>query len=343
MIGVLLVNLGTPDSPRPWDVYRYLQEFLLDGRVIDVPWLQRQLLVRGIIVPFRHRSSAATYKEVWTENGSPLLVYSRELAEKVQDGLGEGYLVRLAMRYQKPSIEQALSQLDRAEVEKLIVFPLFPQYASATTGSVHERVMKVVSSWHRVPDLHFVKDYPVDPLMIRAFAERGRDKEVKDFDHILMSFHGLPERHIRKSDRSGKCLTGHCCQAAEGTNAWCYRRQCYCTARALAQELEIDSSHYTVCFQSRLGKDPWIQPYTTDVLELLAKKGIKRLAVFCPAFVADCLETIFEVGVEYAEDWKKLGGEELILVDSVNAHPLWVDAVCQMIQARVPQTSECHA
>lgn len=339
-IGILLVNLGTPDSPKTADVRKYLTEFLTDGRVIDFPWLPRQLLVRGIISPFRAGSSAKTYKEIWDETtGSPLLHYSVQFADQLrelfvaQNDEQTEYIVELAMRYQSPSLDSALSNLQQAQVDRIVVFPLFPQYASATTGSIHQKVMEIVGSWWEIPEISFVNSYPTYEPMIEVFADNGRSYDPGSYDHILFSFHGLPQRQLRKASLNNYCLNqpGNCCETLCQENKMCYSAQCYATARAIAAELDLSEADYTVCFQSRLGRDPWAQPYTSDVLEHLAEAGKKRVLVFCPAFVADCLETIFEIGEEYQEEFEEAGGEKVQLVESLNDNDKWVRSVFDLL------------
>lgn len=325
--GVLLVNLGTPDSHHPSAVYRYLNEFLTDDRVIDIPWIQRQLLVRGLIVPFRYRQSAKLYRRLWTANGSPLLFHGKAVEKKLQEALGHSHHVVLAMRYQSPSIRDGLDKLQKEQVDEILILPLFPQYASSTTGSVHQKVMKVVQNWQVFPKLTFLNQYFEHPGLIDAFYQRGLQYPVDSYDHILFSFHGLPERHIRKADPSGTCLSKECCQTACQNNRFCYKAQCHATARAIVAKLSLKEDNYTICFQSRLGKDPWLQPYTSDVLKECAAKGFKRLLVFCPSFVCDCLETTCEITHEYGEEFKKLGGKELQLVEGLNSHPAWIEAL----------------
>jgi ferrochelatase len=332
--GVLLVNLGTPDSYHPSAVYRYLNEFLTDERVIDMSWLRRQILVRGVIVPLRFRQSAKLYRRLWTPEGSPLLVHGRDVESKLQAALGDSYHVVLAMRYQSPSIEQGLEKLRGKQVEELIVLPLFPQYASATTGSVHQKVMEKLQRWEVIPKLVLINQFCDHPKMIEAICARAKQHRLDSYDHILFSFHGLPERQIRRADPSGKCLTPNCCQASCSAKQFCYKAQCYATARALVERLSLRETDYTVCFQSRLGRDPWLQPYTSSVLENLAEKGMKRILVFCPSFVCDCLETTCEISLEYGEEFKKRGGEELQLVEGLNSHPAWIEALQSLVTER---------
>jgi protoporphyrin/coproporphyrin ferrochelatase len=331
--GVLLVNLGTPDAPTRGAVYRYLKEFLLDKRVLDISWLGRNLLVRGIIAPFRSGQSAKGYQKLWTENGSPLKHYGQVLAREVQAVLGDDFVVELAMRYQNPSVESAMKRLEAAKVSDYIVMPLFPQYASASTGSVHEEVMRLFSLRNNIPDIQFINSFYVYPPMIQIFAENARKYDIKSYDHILFSFHGLPERQLVKSDMScSHCLkVENCCEAINLNNQFCYSAHCFATAQAIAKELDIKKEDYTVCFQSRLGRAEWKKPYTPVVLKARADKGDKRLLAFSAAFVADCLETIVEIGEEYKEDFEKMNGGHLDFVESLNDNPKWIRAVADLI------------
>ncbi|MBB2151853.1 ferrochelatase [Pedobacter gandavensis] len=332
--GILLVNLGTPDSPEVSDVRRYLDEFLMDERVIDINAFQRTLLVKGIIVPFRSPKTSKLYKEIWDENGSPLLYFSKIQAAMVQEKLGDEYQVELAMRYQNPSIASGLDRLKAGLVESIQVIPLFPQYASASTGSVIQKVMELVGKWQTVPPISFINSFHDNELMIDTFAENAQKYQPESYDQILFSFHGLPERQLKKCDHTGQhCLKkDDCCSTLTDVNKFCYSAQCHDTARLIAKKLNIPAEKYSVCFQSRLGKEPWVQPYTSDVLKALAEKGKKRLLVFCPAFVADCLETLYEVSVEYHEEFRALGGEEVQLVASLNDDPKFIDALVAMVK-----------
>lgn len=336
--GVLLVNLGTPDSPSVPDVRRYLDEFLMDRRVIDIPYLRRAFVVKGIIVPFRSFSSAKLYQEIWNENGSPLLYYSILQQRLLQEQLGDEYMVELAMRYQNPSVTDALNRLRTAMVDSLQVIPLFPQYASASTGSVVELVMDLMRSWHTFPQLSFVNSFYDNDLMLEVFAENGRKHQPENYDHILFSYHGLPVRQLTEVDAAGghRCEEAGCRQVINERNKFCYVAQCYATTRLLAEKLNLPEEKYDVCFQSRLGKTPWVEPYTTDVLKKLAREGRKKLLVFCPAFVADCLETLYEISEEYNKEFRELGGEHVQLVESLNDHPLWITALKQFV---IPENS----
>lgn len=325
--GILLVNLGTPKSYQPGAVFSYLNEFLTDARVIDIPWVQRQLLVRGIIVPTRFKQSAKLYEQVWTAQGSPLLVHGKNLTQALQGNLGSDFKVSLAMRYQNPSIQEGLEELKKANVKEILIFPLFPQYASATTGSVHQKVMEIVGQWLNIPKLTFINNFATHPSLIESFCAQGRQHQIDSYDHVLFSFHGLPERQIQKADPCGVCLKAGCCDKISSNNQFCYKAQCYATARHIVSELGLSPDRYTICFQSRLGKEPWVQPFTMDCIKSCAEKGHKKLLVFCPSFVCDCLETTCEISYEYATEFKHLGGERLDLVEGLNCHPVWVQAV----------------
>jgi len=330
--GVLLVNLGTPDSTNTGDVRKYLREFLMDKRVIDIPFLGRWLLVNGIIAPFRAPKSAKEYRKLWDERGSPLLYYGQDMAKLLQSALGPDYEVVLAMRYQSPSIAAGLEHLQKLPVKDIIVVPMFPQYASATTGSIIDKVMEMVRTWQIIPSVQFVSQFVEHPLFIESVAERGRKYlQGQEWDHIIFSYHGLPERQIRKGSYGNYCQLGSCCNKFTEQNRYCYRAQCFHTSRQVAQVLGLQPEQYSTTFQSRLGRDPWLQPYTNEVLEHLAKDGKKRVLAFSPAFVADCLETTVEVGQEFKEEFEEAGGEHWQLVESLNDLPIFVDCLKDLV------------
>lgn len=334
--GVLLVNLGTPDSPAVPDVRKYLREFLMDKRVIDISFIARWALVNLIIAPFRAPKSAKTYRELWEDRGSPLMFHGVDLKAKMKKTLGDDYIVAFGMRYQNPTILSALDELLDQNVKKIIVLPLFPQYASATTGSVFEQVMDDIKGRLVLPELDFISRYPDDELMIKTFADMGR-KYMKsmDYDHVVFSYHGLPERQIKKSSVDGYCqLSTKCCATYHAKNQFCYRAQCFLTSRKLAEELALSDGQYSVFFQSRLGRDPWIQPYAEDEIKRLAKEGKKKILIFCPSFTADCLETSIEVGEEFKELFIEEGGETWQLVESLNSQDLWVESLKRMVLKR---------
>jgi len=338
--GILLVNLGTPDAPRTSEVRRYLREFLSDSRVIDLPAAARWALVNGAIAPFRSPKSAAAYRKVWTERGSPLLFHSEDLRDALRERLPR-LAVELAMRYGNPSIDAGLESLRDAGVDHVFVAPLYPQYASSSTGSTLEAVYRAMAARWNTPYVTALPAFYDDPRFLDAFVAVGQPVlEELEPDHVLFSYHGLPERHCLKSDDSGShCLKrDDCCERIKDANRNCYRAQCFSTTAGLRQRLGLDTGNSTITFQSRLGRTPWIRPYTDEELPKLAGRGVKRLAVFCPAFVADCLETLEEIGMRAREDFLAAGGEELVLVPSLNASPAWADGLAAMLRERLEAT-----
>jgi ferrochelatase len=350
MQAVLLVNLGSPDSFAVPDVRRYLEEFLMDEYVIDVPTPLRSLIVKGAILPFRPRRSAAAYRSVWWEQGSPLVVLSERLTERVSEQLP--FPTALAMRYGKPSIQDVLEQLcrDHPDVNEILLVPMYPQYAMATTKTVVERTRAVLpqveQSCGRRLALRVVKPFYQHPLYINALAATVKDALPHNVDFLLMSYHGVPERHLHKTDPTnpnarkgqGHCLNhsaaSDCCENVCMPNAVqevCYRHHAFETSRLLASALQLEAEQWGIAFQSRLGSDAWLKPYTADELKRLAQSGVQRLAVACPAFVADCLETLEEIGEEGREIFLHNGGKEFTLIPCMNDHPAWVDALGQII------------
>ncbi len=329
--GVLIVNLGTPDSPSVPDVRKYLFEFLNDTRVIDLPWLLRKFLINIIIVPFRAPKSAKFYQQLWTDKGSPLLIYGESVKEKLQAALGNSFEVEFAMRYQNPSMNDVLEKMRKKQHQKLFIVPLFPQYASATTGSVIEKAMNIISKWWVIPEVKFVGQFFDDDNFINAFVERAKQFKIKDFDHVLFSYHGLPVRQVDKVHLDGKPCSAHNCEnEINEDNKFCYKAACYATTRLLAAKLNLQKDDYTVCFQSRLDKD-WLEPFTDKIIIQKAKEGAKKLLVFSPAFVADCLETNVEIGIEYQKLFVEHGGEKVHLVKSLNDHPMWIETLKKLI------------
>lgn len=331
--GLLLVNLGTPESPRTADVRRYLREFLMDPRVIDLPSWKRWLLVQLIIAPFRARPSGEAYGKIWTDRGSPLLFHSEDLAAKVRRRLDGEARVELAMRYGAPSIAEALGRMRAAGVDRILVFPLYPQYSSAATGSTLERVFRCAAEMWNVPYLQVVPPFYDHPAFIDACVALTRPfVERPGVERVFFSFHGLPERHVRKSDDSGShCLAREdCCAAIVEANRNCYRAQCHATARLMAAGLGLPREKWIVCFQSRLGRDPWIRPYTDELLATEARAGCKHAVILSPAFVADCLETIEELGMRGADTWRENGGRSLDVVPCLNSDDAWADVVVRL-------------
>jgi ferrochelatase len=330
--GILLVNLGTPDSFRTADVRRYLRQFLMDGRVIDIPWLPRFLLVNGIIAPFRAPKSAAVYKKVWLPEGSPLKVYGMQLESKIQSLLGDEFLVKLGMRYQNPSMEAAWEEL-KSQVSSITIVPLFPQYASATSGSVAEEWGRITSHLQSIPPYKITGPFYQENFFLQPLIEMlQKPLQEKSYDQVLFSYHGLPERQIRKADDAGCCLKENCCGSIRPDNFLCYRAQCFETSRLIAAGAGLHANEFTTAFQSRLGKDPWIKPYTEETIRSWPGKGIKKVLVLSPSFVADCLETTEEIGEEYHEVFMESGGECWDLLPCLNAGDSWADGFASWIR-----------
>jgi len=331
---ILLINLGTPDSPSVKDVRKYLTQFLNDPRVIDLSWIKRKLLVNGIIVPLRAPKSAKEYARLWKLNNgvSPLMEHGINLKNKLQKLYPENVTVELAMRYGNPSIPDVLAKMQKENYDSIVVVPLYPHYASSSTGTVVEEVMNVIGKWWTIPDIKIVGQFYDHPAFIKAFVEVSKKYHPENYDHILFSYHGLPERHVDKVYFDAKPCADHNCEhEITKENKFCYKAACYETTRLLAKELGISIDKCSTSFQSRLGRDPWIKPYTDHTLEDLAKKGYKNLLVFSPAFVADCLETLIEIGHEYKEQYIEHGGENLQLVESLNSNDVWVDALKEIL------------
>lgn len=326
---ILLINLGTPDSPATPKVGKYLTQFLNDRRVIDINAIGRFLLVNLIIVPFRSARSAKLYKEIWTEKGSPLLIHSLDLQKKLQEQMGENYIVELGMRYQTPSIGAALERLRKQKPSSITVLPLYPQYASSSTGSTIEEVFRLIKGWEIIPDLKVISKFYDHPAFQKALIAQAQKFDYSQYDHVMFSYHGLPERQIRKGAvhyGENSCKMGDCCNSITVNNQYCYRANCMATTRLLVNALQIPEGKYTSAFQSRLD-NKWLKPYSDKIVEELGKKGAKKILVFSPAFVADCLETIHEIGTEYEEIFHEHGGEKITLVPSLNASEEWVKAL----------------
>jgi protoporphyrin/coproporphyrin ferrochelatase len=330
---VLLINLGTPEDPSPAKVGKYLTEFLNDPRVIDINPLGRFALVNLVIVPFRRFKSSKIYNHIWTKKGSPLLLHSEELKDKLQTELGQNYHVELAMRYGKPGIARALENLRAQKPSKIHVVPLYPQYASSSTGSTIQKVLTIIKGWEVIPDLHIVSKFYDRSEFIGAFLVEARKHNVAEYDHVIFSYHGLPERQIHKASShygGNTCKLGACCNSITKNNQFCYRANSFETTRRLVSALDIPEGKYTTSFQSRLD-DKWLKPYSDKVIEDLAKNGARNVLVFSPAFVADCLETIYEIGTEYQEIFRQHGGGKLTLVSSLNSGDEWVKALRRII------------
>ena len=318
--GILLVNLGSPDSPKPKDVKKYLGEFLMDERVIDLPLLARTLLVKGIILNTRPKASAKAYQKIWWEEGSPLIVLSERLQEKVQKEVE--YPVALAMRYGSMTLKKGLQELVDKGCTEIKTIPLYPQFAMATTETIDVKVDELVAEHFpgvqitRTPAFYHREDY------INVLSKSiGEALDQLDYEHILFSYHGVPERHIRKSDiTNGNCkMNGKCCfKKGSEQHEFCYRHQCEITTVNVAKKLGLKNGTYSTTFQSRLGFDPWLKPYTDRTIERMGKEGTKKMAIVTPAFVSDCLETLEEIAMEGEEIFHEVGGKEFTVIPCLN-------------------------
>lgn len=328
MKGVLLVNLGSPDSPKPKDVKKYLDEFLMDERVIDVPYLLRAFLVKGIILNTRPKKSAAAYKKIWTDKGSPLIVFSEKLKVELQGKLDMP--VALAMRYGSMSIEQGLQQLVDQNVQEILLISLYPQYAMSTSETVAEKVKAVCNEKFKHLKIDVLPPFYDKDLYINALVKSIQNHMADaQIEHLLFSYHGVPERHIRKSDITQQHCTidGNCCEQKSDAHAFCYRHQCLETTRQVVEKLNLAKDNYTTSFQSRLGRDPWLQPYTAKTLEKMPRDGKKNIAVVTPSFVSDCLETLEEMEMENKEIFMDSGGEQYNFIPCLNDNEQWVEAL----------------
>jgi protoporphyrin/coproporphyrin ferrochelatase len=334
--GILLVNLGTPDAPDTSSVRRYLRQFLMDPFVIDIPALARWALVHLLILPRRPQASAEAYRKIWISRGSPLLYHTRDLTQKVASLLGPLIPVRFGMRYGSPSLETAIEELHQSGVNQITALPLYPQYSLAATESSVVELKRVIGERHPEVALRILPAFYADPGFVRSFVESAREA-LKDFrhDHIVFSFHGLPERHVKKTDATGAhCLaSSDCCARIDERNRDCYRAQCFHSAREIAAGLGLKAADYSIGFQSRLGRTPWIKPYTDLLYPELAARGVKRIAVLSPSFVADCLETLEEIQLRGREQFIACGGEDLKLVPSLNSRDDWAQAVAKLVTA----------
>jgi ferrochelatase len=331
MRAILLINTGTPDSPSVKDVWKYLTQFLNDKNVITMPAVARLLLVNAIIIPFRVRKSAGLYRKVWTEGGSPLRIHSERVTKALQKELGEEYEVFMAMRYGKPSIPEVLKEIALTGISSLTIVPMFPQKASSTTGSAVEKAMQIIARWEKKPEIKVVDHFHDHPGFIQSEVALLKKYNPENFDHVLFSFHGLPLQHItdmhREYGHDGNCYN----EGNTGSCRKCYAGACHETARLIADALQLERSKYSVAFQSRFSKG-WTSPFTDDELIRLAKTGVHRLLVVSPSFVADCLETIVEVGIDYKEFFGNNCGGELTLAESLNSSPEWVNGLASIVR-----------
>ncbi len=331
---VLLMNVGSPDKPEPGAVWIYLTEFLNDKRVIDLPWLLRKFLVNFIIIPFRVLNSTRLYKLLWTGKGSPLIFYSFEMRDKLQAQLGSDYEVFVAMRYRNPDYRKVIARIKKEGYKRLVLFPLYPQYAMSTNETTVVAVQDELKRQEVNIPMSVVCQFYDHPGFIKALAARGNEYNVSEYDHVVFSYHGLPNRHLERVHpgiNPGICT---CPTEMPAHGKTCYRATCYATTRLLAKELDLKPADYSVAFQSRLDKD-WMEPFTDKVLLSKLKEGKKRILVFAPAFVTDCLETIIEIGDEYREMFLENGGNDLQLVPALNAENQWVDTMANLVKGSV--------
>lgn len=338
--GILLMNLGSPDSTKVGDVRKYLDQFLMDERVIDKPWLLRALLVKGIIVPFRAAKSAEAYKTIWTDEGSPLVVLTKKLQEELQQLVD--FPIAIAMRYGNPDPATAFQNLLSAmpDMKEVIALPLYPHYAMSSYETAVEQVRKIYKEKKYSFTLNFIKPFYGDPQYLFALSEKIRSYLDVEYDHLLFSYHGLPERHLRKSDVTGcHCMQSNdCCYVPSPAHETCYRHQVISTTESVARMLQIPQNKYSISFQSRLGKG-WLTPFTDIRLQQMPGEGIKRLLVVCPAFVSDCLETLEEIEDRGKKLFLEAGGETFAMIPCLNTDPLWVKAIANWVNNYPPEES----
>lgn len=324
---VLLVNLGSPDSTSVRDVRRYLKEFLLDPRVIDGPWLTRQLVVRCLILPRRPKNTAHAYEQIWTSEGSPLVVISRKVQALLQQRIE--FPVELAMRYGNPSIPDVMKNLLMKGVDEILLLPLYPHYAMSSYETVVERVREVLAEYKAQVQLKILQPFYKDPLYIDALVESAKEELARGYDHLLISFHGLPQRHLKISDPThAHCMVKEsCCTTPHQAHDTCYRAQAFQTVHHFVAKAGIPSERYSVSFQSRLGRDPWLTPFTDEKIPALAREGVRKLLVLSPSFVSDCLETLEELGMRGKDLFLEAGGKEFALIPCLNEQLSWIDAL----------------
>jgi len=335
---LVIFNLGSPKSPAPKHVRSYLHQFLMDPYVIDLPWIARAGLVFGVITWFRPRKSGHAYANIWdAERGSPLIYNTEEFVQKLQEKLGNAVDVSMGMRYAQPSVQSVLEKIVSKNPSKITLCAMYPQYALSSSETVYKECARVLKKLNYKGEVLTLKPFHSEPEFIHAFTEQGRrnlPEKIDDKTYVLMSFHGIPERHLEKlpTHHPQHCLSprGNCCDELTSENRDCYRAQSFSTARLLAKKLGLKQAQYSVSFQSRLGRTPWIRPYTDFVLKDLAERGYKKVFVFCPSFVTDCLETLEEIQIREAETFKAHGGEELKLVPCLNSEDAWVEGFAQM-------------
>ncbi len=346
MRAILLLNLGTPAAPTAKGLREFYRHFFSDPNVFDIPPWARWALRNFIILPFRAPKTARNYEKIWLEGGSPLKVYTDQLKSRLQDAMDptrSRMRVFIGMGYSEPFIGDTMREIEELGVSDILVFPLFPQYSTATTESVLQGVTKAAGRWKEAPRMTVIKDMFSEPAFIRAWTQLidkhlRQDKPNRRVDHVIFSYHGLPEKNILKADNSDNCNFGNCCNEITGRNRYCYRAQCMETTRSIAGAMGWDEDFYSVAFQSRFGRDPWIKPYLDEYLEILAAKQVRRVAVLTPSFISDCLETTFEIGIEYRELFKEKGGGDLVLIPNLNNEEFWFSAVAEIVERHLSRS-----
>jgi len=327
---ILLVNVGTPDKPDAKHVRKFLLQFLNDSRVIDLPWIVRKILVNLIIVPFRVKKSTLLYKELWTDKGSPLLYYLESLVVKLQIKLKNEYTVMGAMSYGHPSLKEAMQKLKEGSFDEITLLPLYPQYASSTSGSVQDSIMSEIRKWEIIPKIRFISQFYSHPSFIEVFANKIKSYQPEKFDLVIFSYHGLPLRQVQKTHPNIGLESCNCENQLPEHGKYCYKATCYETTRLLATKLNLSSENYSISFQSRLSNN-WLTPFTDKTLVLAAQNGCKRILVVAPSFVTDCLETVVEIDKTFKNLFLLAGGEELVLVESLNDKEEWVEAIVEIL------------
>ena len=329
---LLIINLGTPDDPSYFSVFKFLKEFLSDPRVIDIPRIFRILLVNLIICPFRSFSSSKVYSQMWKSNNneSPIKTNTEKLIQKLQSKLPD-YDIYSAMRYQNPSIKDTLSEILLTNPDEIIIFPSFPQYASSTTGSVYEEVFNILSKEWVIPKIKFINQFFNNDLFVDAWIEKISDFDLSNYEKIIFSYHGLPDTQVDKVYNEGKCIDQNCDKEFNDINKFCYKASCYETTRLISSKLNLNEDQYVTAFQSRLTKK-WLTPFTDEVIENYAKNNVKNILVIAPAFTTDNLETLIEIGDEYVELFIENGGDKLDFVSSLNDSDKWVDAIIDIME-----------
>jgi len=336
---VLVLNLGTPAEPTAKGLRDFYKHFFADPFVFDIPPLGRWLLRNLIILPFRAPKTALQYQAIWTENGSPLKVYTDLLQQSLQAAVADIPVV-VGMGYSDPFIADSMAQLEQRGIRDIVVLPLFPQYSTATTASVFHGVKQAAQKWTDKPRLHFVDDLFAEPSFIKAWCSLiNKNLDSAEVDHVIFSYHGLPEKNIEKADGTGYCQFGACCDAISAENRFCYRAQCMATTRSIVEELAWPEPFYSIAFQSRFGRQAWVQPYLEEHIIKLTQNGVKRIAVVTPSFTSDCLETIFEIGVEYKHTFIEHGGTDFTLIPNLNDEPAWFEAVAEIVESRLKTIS----